>query len=98
MFELYSNECVCRQVHGVALLQGVQEGGEMNAPPPPEERQQFEEGFHWPRHLKIPKKSFGSFSFSVCFFFLFFFDLARCGGETTHPTTRGDQPAHLSST
>lgn len=42
---------LCPQVHCVALVQGVQEGGEMNGRPlPREERQQFVRGFH----LKTP--------------------------------------------
>lgn len=81
----------CPQVHGMALLQGVQEGGEMNAPPlPPEERQQFvERGFHRPWRLKT--EAFGSFTtfFFFVFFYFFFVHLARCGGR--------NPPPHLSS-
>lgn len=70
---------LCPQVHCMALIQGVQEGGEMSGPPlPREERQQFETGFYWPRHLKIPK-SLG------LFLFLFFVHPVGCGEETIHP-------------
>lgn len=59
--------CCFLQVHCVALLQGVQEGGEMNSPLQLKERQQCEEGFHWLWHQKIPK------SLGLFFFFLPFF-------------------------
>lgn len=72
------------QVDGVALVQGVQEGREMNAPPLPlEERQQSE---------RISSTA-ASENTEECgsLLFVFSFCLSSSGGhgeKTTHPTTR----------
>lgn len=69
--------CCFLQVHCVALLQGVQEGGEMNSP------LQFKERQLW--HQKIPK-TLGLFFFSLSLFIC-----QTCRWETIQPTTSGEK-------
>ena len=76
---------LCVQVDGVALVQGVQEGREMNAPPLPlEERRQSE-------RISSAATSENTEEFGSLLFFFFSFCLSSSGGrgeKTTHPTTR----------
>lgn len=77
---------LCPQVHCMALVQGVQEGGEMSGPLPHEERQQFERIL-----LAVASENteeFGSFCFSFSFLLL------RRDAEGKQRTT---EATHLSS-
>lgn len=80
---------LCPQVHCMALIQGVQEGGEMSGPPlPREERQQFETGFYWLAASENTEE-FGSFSFS--------FFCSSGGMRRGNNTPKPQEATHLSS-